>query len=193
MIFIENKKKKIGNIKNKYPYSTIIDLTSNSDSSFVKFSPFYPIGEIPIPFSEPETGESVEGIWQGLKVFQSKGVDYSKFQIKNMKGIKRSIRVNGPIVGHQKGMFDNEILDYLTARKSIFVATYNWVLENKLQDLLSILIKMAKEKDLVFLDYNVNEDICSVNRPLSHAALVKQYIEKNNNLYIPPVQGVLDF
>ena len=110
-----------------------------------------------------------------------------------MKGIKRSIRVNGPIVGHQKGMFNNEVLDYLAARKLIFVATYNWVLDNKLQDLLSTLIKMAKEKDLVFLDYNVNEDISSVKKPLSHAALVKQYIEKKINLYAPPVQGVLDF
>ena len=31
-------------------------------------SPFYPHGGIPIPFSGSVTSQSVEGIWQGLKV-----------------------------------------------------------------------------------------------------------------------------
>ncbi|MCZ2222616.1 MAG: hypothetical protein LC122_03185 [Chitinophagales bacterium] len=193
MIYIENKKKKIENIKKKYPCAEIIDLTSTSDSVFVRFSPFYPTGDIPIPFSAPETGDSVEGIWQGLKVFQNKGTDFSKFKIQNMKGIKRSIRVNGPIIGHQKGMFSNDILDYLPARESIFITSYYWVLDNKLQDLLTVLINKSKEKDLVFLDYNVNEDVLSLKKPLSHAALVKKYIETTSNLYSAPVQGSLDF
>lgn len=193
MIYIENKKKKIENIKKKYPNAEVLDLTSNSDSKFVQFSPFYPVGNIPIPFSNDEEGVSVEGIWQGLKVFQSTGTDYSKFYIKSMKGLKRSIRVNGPIIGHQKGMFSNEILDYLTARETIFVYCYNWVLENKLQPLVDELMELSRSKDLVFLDYNVNEDINSLKKPLSHAALVKSFIEKFGNVYVAPVQGVLDF
>ena len=52
---------------------------------------------------------------------------------------------------------------------------------------------MASKKDLVFLDYNVNEDINSLKKPLSHAALVKAYIEEYNNIFIAPVQGTLDF
>lgn len=193
MIIVENKKKKIENIRKKHPYAEIVDLTSNSESKFVQFSPFYPVGNIPIPYSQGQEGISVEGIWQGLKVFESHGADFSKFSIKNMKGLKRTIRVNGPIVGHQKGMFSNEILDYITAREAIFVECYRWVLENKLQELTQELSQLAAKKDIVFLDYNVNEDIYSLNKPLSHAALVKSYIEVCTNTYVAPAQGTLDF
>ena len=193
MIIVENKKKKIENIRKKHPYAEIVDLTSNSESKFVKFSPFYPVGNIPVPYSKGQVGMSVEGIWQGLKVFESQGADFSKFSITNMKGLKRSIRVNGPIVGHQKGMFSTEILDYISARESIFVACYRWVLDNKLQEFTEELCQLAGEKDIVFLDYNVNEDIQSLKKPLSHAALVKSYIEENGMMYVAPTQGTLDF
>ena len=193
MIIVENKKKKIENIRKKHPYAEIVDLTSNSESKFIKFSPFYPVGNIPGPYSKGQEGMSVEGIWQGLKVFESQGADFSKFSITNMKGLKRSIRVNGPIVGHQKGMFSSEILDYITARETIFVTCYRWVLDNKLQELTKELCQLAGEKDIVFLDYNVNEDIQSLKKPLSHAALVKSYIEENVSIYVAPTQGTFDF
>ena len=48
MIIVENKKKKIENIRKKHPYAEIVDLTSNSESKFIKFSPFYPVGNIPV-------------------------------------------------------------------------------------------------------------------------------------------------
>lgn len=193
MIIVENKKKKLENIRKKHPYAEIVDLTSNSESKFVQFSPFYPVGNIPIPYSEGQEGISVEGIWQGLKVFESQGVDFSKFSIKNMKGLKRTIRVNGPIIGHQKGMFSSEILDYITARDAIFVECYRWVLDNKLQELTQELSRLAGKKDIIFLDYNVNGDIYSLNKPLSHAALVKSYVELLGNTYVAPAQGTLDF
>ena len=56
----------------------------------VRFSPFFPHGSIPVPFSPGVTGQSVEGIWQGLKVFESEDIDLQKFEITNMKSIKRS-------------------------------------------------------------------------------------------------------
>lgn len=48
-IFVESKRKKIETIKRLYPKSQIIDVTSKADNPWVKFSPFYPIGEIPVP------------------------------------------------------------------------------------------------------------------------------------------------
>lgn len=38
------------------------------------------------------TAQSVEGVWQGLKVFESEDIDTSKLAVANMKGIKRSVR-----------------------------------------------------------------------------------------------------
>ena len=73
------------------PVKVIIDVTSKSKSKrWSKFSPFYPHGGIKVPFLD-ETSESVEGVWQGLKVWNVKanGVpagsfDESKFHIKTM-------------------------------------------------------------------------------------------------------------
>ncbi len=55
---------------------------------WVKFSPFFPHGGIPIPFSQKKA-ESVEGVWQGLKVFEKEGIDEFFFYKTDMKNMKR--------------------------------------------------------------------------------------------------------
>lgn len=70
MIIVQSKRRKITNILKDYPDATIIDVTSKGRLPYVKFSPFYPIGNIPVPFSPNSYSESMEGIWQGLKVFK---------------------------------------------------------------------------------------------------------------------------
>jgi len=123
---------------------SIIDVTSRSQTSSVKFSPFYPHGDIPIPGMSPLCAESVEGIWQGLKQMEVGGLDYGRcetffcftcissaltcqrrFRNKTMRGLKRS----GNVLGHKYG---NMLLNYVQARKLIYVPAYEWVLENKL-------------------------------------------------------------
>ena len=59
----------------------ILDVTSSGPEPWVRFSPFYPHGSIPVPFSPGLLSASVEGIWQGLKVFEFMDVDPSKFVI----------------------------------------------------------------------------------------------------------------
>ena len=75
MIVIESKRRKRENILKKYPDAVIADVTSQAIDGLVKLSPFYPHGGIPVPFSEGYTAMCVEGIWQGLKVFESADVD----------------------------------------------------------------------------------------------------------------------
>jgi hypothetical protein len=176
MIFIESKRKSIKAILKKYPAALIIDLTSQSNEPWVKFSPFYPHGNIPIPNSINQYSMSVEGIWQGLKVFKNHDIDISKFDISNMKGLKRTIQKFGYPIGHKYGTDGSEILDYLTARKKIYLPTYFWVIENKLQELIQILLEKADKTDIVFLDFETNEDIENINKPLSHASIIKNYI-----------------
>lgn len=62
-------------------------LPQKEKSLWLDLSPFYPHGNIPVPFSENTFAYSVEGIWQGLKVFESADIDTSKFEVQNMKGI----------------------------------------------------------------------------------------------------------
>jgi len=177
MIVVESKRKKIEVIEKKYPGAVIIDVTSHANDEFVKLSPFYPHGHIPIPDSDGWMGASVEGIWQGLKVFEHAGVDIKAMHNMTMKNVKRSTRVNGTILGHRRGV-TGDLMDYLTARLELYIPCYNWVLENRCQALIEKLKTLAAEKTVVLLDYETNGDPMNVSKPLSHASLIKAFVEK---------------
>ena len=190
MIIIESKKrplepgkkdkndKPILSLKEMYPDAMIIDVTSHAQDEFVKFSPFYPIGGIPVPFTD-DVALSVEGIWQGLKVFEDADIDTHSFTKRDMKNLKRTVRMYGPCLGHRKGVYGEELMGYIEARKQIYLPSYKWVLENKLQKLVTAVRVISKNKPVVLLDYNTNPDVNNPKKPLSHAALIKAYIEGN--------------
>ena len=177
MIVIESKRKKLDTLLKKYPNAIIADVTSHAKDSLVKLSPFFPHGGIPVPFSDNMTAECVEAIWQGLKVFESADVDVSMFQNGTMKNIKRTVRKFGKPLGHRKGVNGTELLGYIDARKQIYIPTYKWVLENKVQNIIERLREASQTKDIVLLDYNTNCDVDNPKQPLSHAFLVKAYVE----------------
>ncbi|CAA0207002.1 DUF6939 family protein [Tenacibaculum maritimum] len=180
-IKIVSRRRSLEKLSKENPYSVIIDVTSKSDNDYVMLSPFYPHGNIPIPFSENIFSESVEGVWQGLKTFENHNVDLSKFKVSNMKGIKRTVRKYGYVIGHRKGVNGKEILDYYQARVKIYLPTYEWVLKNKATHLIEKITQLSLEKDVILLDYETNSDIKNLSKPLSHAYLIKYYIENNHS------------
>lgn len=177
MIIIQNKRKKPKNILKAYPDAIICDVTSQAKDVLVKLSPFYPHGGIPVPFSEGWTATCVEAIWQGLKVFASADVDTEMFKNDTMKNIKRTVRRFGKPLGHRKGVNGTELLGYIDARKQIYIPTFRWVLENKVADIIAKMKEAAKTKTIVLLDYDTNSDVDNPAKPLSHAYLIKAYIE----------------
>lgn len=177
MIVIESKRKKPENILKEYPGAIIADVTSRAKDGLVKLSPFYPHGGIPVPFSNGITASCVEAVWQGLKVFQLADVDTSLFSNQTMHNIKRTTRKYGKTLGHRKGVHGTELLGYVEARKQIYIPTYKWVLENKVVDIVERLREASKTKTIVLLDYDTNADVENVEKPLSHASLVKAYVE----------------
>lgn len=177
MIIVESHKKKLETLQKQYPGAIIHDVTSHAADDFVKFSPFYPHKGIPVPFTPNETGACVEGIWQGLKVFETVGCDASMLRNDTMKNIKRTARKFGKPKGHQKGLFGKELLDYSDARKLIYLPTYKWVLDNKLQHLVKVLKEESENKTVILLDYNTNCNAEDLSTPLSHAGLIKAYID----------------
>lgn len=178
MIYIASKRSKIDNIRKKFPNAIICDVTSTSDNSLVKLSPFYPHGNIPVPFSEGFYGASVEGIWQGLKVFENEDVDLSVMTNISMKGLKRTCRTHGRVLGHRKGVNGTEILDYQTAKSFIYIPTYKWVLENKVVSIIDKMREVISKQDIILLDYNTSENVLDETKPLSHAYLIKAYLLK---------------
>lgn len=177
MIVIESKRRKRENILKKYPNAVIADVTSQATDGLVKLSPFYPHGDIPVPFSEGYTAMCVEAIWQGLKVFETADVDVNMFANDTMKNIKRTVRRFGKPLGHRKGVKGTELLGYIVARKQIYLPAYKWVLENKVVNIIERLREASKTKTIVLLDYTTNCDIDNPKTPLSHAFLIKAYAE----------------
>ena len=177
MIVIESKRKKPETILKKYPDAVLADVTSSAKDGLVKLSPFYPHGGIPVPFSEEYTATCVEAIWQGLKVFEGCDVDTLLFANDTMKGLKRTVRKYGKPLGHRKGVNGTELLDYIEARKQIYIPTYRWVLENKVAWIIDKMREASKTKTIVLLDYDTNADVENAKKPLSHASLIKAYVE----------------
>lgn len=177
MIIIESKRKKIENIRKKYPDAIIADVTSQARDGLVRLSPFYPHGGIPVPFSEGYTAACVEGIWQCLKVFEDEDIDIQMFRNDTMKDIKRTVRKHGGVLGHRKGVNGTEILGYVEAKHLIYIPTYRWMLENKAMYIIERLREAGKNKTIVLLDYNTCCDVDDSSKPLPHAFLVKAYAE----------------
>lgn len=174
-LVIKNKRCKRENILKEYPDALILDVTSKGEWS--KLSPFYPHGDIPVPFSQGVTSMSVEGIWQGLKVFEHEGIDRTSFRNNTMKNLKRTVRTHGRCLGHQKGINSKELLEYIQARKEIYIPSYFWMLENKCSKQIDHIRNYLKDRTVVLLDYDTNSDVEDPSKPLSHASLIKAYIK----------------
>lgn len=180
MIYITNKRRKIEKIKEEFPGAIILDITSKSEINSGRIlSPFFPHKNIPIPFTKELKATCVEAVWQGLKVFQDFDVDFPTFKNDTMKDIKRTVRKYGKTLGHRKGACGKELLSYFDARMLIYLPTYKWVLENvaEVNHVINRIREQSKRQDIVLLDYNTNVDFRDMTKPMSHAGLVKLYIE----------------
>ena len=171
-------------IEEEYSNAVVIDVTSKSGDEYRRMSPFYPHRDIPVPYSPNWVSASVEAIWQGLKVFEKADIDTSLFQITDIRKMHKrtSNALNGykygRILGHRRGVNGrkDELLDAVSARIHLYAPAYRWVLENKVPDLVEKIRTLSSEGTVVLVDYETNCDI-HVNKPISHAGLIKAYIE----------------
>ena len=176
-IAIESRRKKLASVEKLWPGAAIIDVTSKGVEPWVRFSPFYPHGGIPTPHMPAESAQSVEGLWQGLKVFEREDIDPGKWAITHMSGIKRGGQRRGAVRGHRFGVGSDVLLGYREARFLIYLPAYKWVLEHRLAAQVEELRRQLADKPLVLLDYETNADPEDLSSPLSHAALVKYHLE----------------
>lgn len=198
-LIVKSRKVNLENLQKQNPGAIIFDVTSKAyppdpEESWagirmpseeirklgVQLSPFYPHGGIPIPNSAGQTAGCVEGVWQGLKVFEDGHICWKTLRNTTGMNLKRSIRKNGSVKGHQYGTFNvSPILDYIEARFRIYLPTYRWMLEHieAVKLALNYIREELKIRDVILLDYNTNIDIYDCSKPLSHAGLIKLFIE----------------
>ena len=178
-VVIESRRTKPATIERRWPGALVADVTSKGPDPWVRFSPFYPHGGIPIPNTPDQTAASVEGLWQGLKVFESEDVDPSKWVVTTMRGIKRSGKSRGAVRGHRYGPGSDVLLGYRDARYMIYLPAYRWVLENRLAAEVEQFREHSRDRTVVLLDYETNGDVDDLSAPLSHAALVRCFLDGN--------------
>ncbi|MCA9491772.1 MAG: hypothetical protein KC621_17695 [Myxococcales bacterium] len=178
MITVRHKSMVPAQLEKRHPGALILDVTSKGPEPWRRLSPFFPHGGLPIPFGGGRTAASVEGIWQGLKVFEGADVDEATFDNDRMVGLKRTVRRFGPCLGHREGPTGERLLGYREARWSIYLPVYRQVLEHACAPQIAQLRSLAAERDLVLLDYTTNGDPDRLEQPLSHAALVAAFVEE---------------
>ena len=176
-IAVESRRQKLANVAKRWPGAMVVDVTSRGPEPWVLFSPFYPHGGIPIPHTPGAMAQSVEGLWQGLKVFEREDIDPAKWAVTDMTGIKRGGSRRGAVRGHRFGVGSEILLGYREARYHIYLPAYRWALENRLALEIEQLRQLSDERPLVLLDYETNADLEDLSRPLSHAALVRRYLQ----------------
>lgn len=173
-ITIDSARKSPATLAKQHPSAQCIDVTSRGVEPWVRFSPFFPHGDIPVPLSPGHVSASVEGIWQGLKVFGRADVDLSRFEVRTMRGLKRTVQKFGPVLGHRAGVGSPELLTYAQARVQLYLPVYRWVLEHRLANELRQLQDITQP--VVLLDYETNAEVADLTRPLSHASLVAAWL-----------------
>ncbi|MUN35560.1 DUF6939 family protein [Actinomadura litoris] len=162
-------------LRRDFPDALILDVTSRGAEPWVRLSPFYPHGGIPVPGHPDRTSQSVEGVWQALKVFAGEQEDFTKLDVATMKGIKRTVRRLGPPLGHR---LDGRLLGYERARRLLYLPTYRWMLDHRVPELVAELRGLSDHRTVVLLDYTTNGDVADLSTPLSHAALVAQRVQQ---------------
>ena len=97
-----------------------------------------------------------------------------------MKGLKRSSRVYGKVLGHRRGVHGETLLNNLDARRKIYIPTYKWMLENKAYQSIQCIREFVSnnpDRAVVLLDYQTNCKVEDLRKPLSHAFLIQAYVE----------------
>lgn len=156
-----------------------IDVSSRGSGPYRKLSPFSHDSsyQIPVPGIEEIRADSVEGIWQGLKVIDGVS-DFSLFQGKPKKR-------KGKPQGH---IFKEDILGYVNARKQIYVPAYVYHVVNCALDFvkkdLEERVRLSNPVDL--FDVESNCEINDTSRPYSHAALLVNVLNLLEKLPLPP-------
>lgn len=122
-----------------------------------------------------------------MKVGRDYRIDPDKFQATSSKGLKRKF-APGELLGHRKGV-RGEILGYIPARRLLYLPSYRFVLEQYLSEQVAMLRYMAEQYPVVLLDVFINGDIDDPRTPLSHAALLKRFLDR---LWSPYDEMVLE-
>lgn len=160
---------------------TGIDVSSHGRPPYKLFSPFSHSAnyQIPVPGQEQLRADSVEGIWQGLKIINGQ-TNPSLFQ-------GRPCKCKGKPEGHQ---FGNDILGYEEARREIYVPAYVYhTVNNALPAAWPDLERRLQDGDVELHDVEKNGSITDLTCPLAHSAILVHLLNTIKDAPIPETKS----
>lgn len=163
-------------LREQVPKDAIVyDVSSYAEYPYSTLSPFWPHGGIPIPGMSGQSSDSVEGIWQGLKLIHNK-ISQRHF---SGQGFKRG----GKPRGHQYG---DKLLSIVEARDKIYRVAYEWMLENRAPPELiqSFTTQMMDGQSLYFHDVSSNGKIGNPDEGWAHAFVLVQWLNRRSGTAI---------
>jgi hypothetical protein len=151
------------------PGAVVHDVSSYADFPLCTLSPLWAHGGIPVPGWPGQVSDSVEGIWQGLKVIRGKTAPH----LFRGRGQKRG----GKPAGHRYG---DRLLGLAEARQKIYIPAYEWALENRVDPavLEGFLATARRGTAQFFHDLSDNADINDPDEGLAHAAVLVRYLNR---------------
>lgn len=149
--------------------SVVIDVSSYGDPPFCTLSPMWVHSGVPVPGMPGTTSDTVEGVWQGLKVIRGKTAP----RYFRGPGAKRGGKPSGHLFGKKE-------LGVVEARRRIYIPTYEWVLEHRIDPaVIEQLLATARSGVTLFIhDVGDNGDPNDTSQPLAHAAVLVQYLNR---------------
>jgi hypothetical protein len=159
-------------------------LAHDADDPWRKFSPQYQHGQIPVPGMKGMYAESIQGLWEGMKLIGPKG---KKGRINpgyfTGPGRFRALKEGEWCSGFS---YDGRQIGMAEARIRIFLPCYVWMIQNHCADLLGNIKIRASRQDIWLYDKIGNVDPTDTSMEISHAAIVVAFL---NNAVTELEQG----
>src|SRR5262245_10732728 len=147
----------------------IYDVSSYADPPYCQLSPVWAHGGIPIPGMPGKSSDSVEGIWQGLKVIRGKIAPH----LFRGRGQKRGGKPSGHLYGDRE-------LGIVEARLKIYRVADEWRLGNRIDPALigGFVEAACAGVEQHFHDLGDNGDVNNPDEAWAHASVLVQYLNR---------------
>lgn len=179
-IFIANRNRRPAGLLQEFGRIPKFDVTAlTHDPRLLPLSPFYPHGRIPVAFTDRKlTGVSLEAIWNGLKVFEHEGADFTKFECESRMVVRRPGKQGrGRLLGFQQGSFaERPLLTELEARGYIYAPTFWHILAYRCTATVDFLRTQIERVDIVLLDHSSEHNRRDLEFPLMTSVLLRDYL-----------------
>ena len=166
-----NYEKNVKEIRKEFPGALVFDISKDGAMGYL--SPQGPWGNVDVPGMEGRSGLSVLGIWEGLKVFERKGMDGNYFYDERKLGMVRKCKSYGRWIGVRYG---DELLEKDEGIEKVFKRMYRKEVMKRYGKVIEGMRELVKKRDVVFLEGSEEKlkAPCSVGEILKSMILDRQ-------------------